>query len=70
MAWNLDLACLLMPKHVDKYVAWFFLDKFSIFNSPSIASSHETLFMLSSCYPERLGLNKALIFTLPVSKFI
>ena len=55
LAWNLELACSLMPSHVDKYVAWFYLDRFSIFNSPSMANTRETLFMLSSCYPERLG---------------
>lgn len=55
LAWNLDLACSLMGPNVDKYVIWINLDNFSIFNSPSMSSSTETIFALTKAYPERLG---------------
>lgn len=55
LAWNLDLACSLMNSNVDKYVIWINLDTFSIFNSPSMSNSTETLYALTKAYPERLG---------------
>jgi len=55
LAWNLEFAIRLMPKNVDKYVIFIHLSKFSIFNSPAIKVSIETMQMLSTAYPERLG---------------
>lgn len=55
LAWNLELAIHTMPDHVDKYVVFMHLGNFSIFNSPPLQTTKETILMLTSCYPERLG---------------
>lgn len=55
LAWNLELAIHTMPDHVDKYVVFMHLKNFSIFNSPPLQTTKETILMLTSCYPERLG---------------
>lgn len=55
LAWNLDFACELMPSNIDKYVVVLNLKNFSLFNSPSIKSCTETIFMLCNGFPERLG---------------
>lgn len=55
LAWNLEQAIALMPKHVDKYLIFMHLNKFSIFNCPPMRVTAETISMLCSTYPERLG---------------
>lgn len=55
LAWNLEYACKMMPKTVDKYLIFMHLEVFSLFNCPSISVVKETIFMLCSGYPERLG---------------
>ena len=44
-----------MPSKVDKYVIFMHLENFSLFNSPNMAVTKETIYMLCQSYPERLG---------------
>ena len=62
LAWNLDLACSVMGPRVDKYVIWINLDTFSIFNSPSMSSSTETLYAL------RKRIQKGLVILLCINQ--
>ena len=55
LAWNLDYACRLMTPVTDKYVVFMHLEVFSIFNCPNMTAIKETIFMLCSGFPERLG---------------
>jgi hypothetical protein len=55
LAWNLEFATKLMPAHIDKYLVFMHLKKFSLFNSPPFSSTKETIHMLCNCFPERLG---------------
>jgi hypothetical protein len=55
LAWNLEMAIHTMPQSVDKYVIFMHLKNFSIFNSPPAQTTKETLLMLTTCFPERLG---------------
>jgi hypothetical protein len=57
LAWNLEYAIKAMKSknETDKYLVFMHLNNFSFFNMPSIATTRETIHMLCSCYPERLG---------------
>lgn len=55
LSWNLEYACRMMPLTVDKYVVFMNLEMFSIFATPSMAATKESIFMLCSAFPERLG---------------
>mmetsp|Transcript_18765 Transcript_18765/g.27126 ORF Transcript_18765/g.27126 Transcript_18765/m.27126 type:complete len:288 (+) Transcript_18765:34-897(+) len=55
LSWNMEFAIRQMPSHVDKYCVFMHMDGFSIFNSPGIAEIKETLHIVCTCYPERLG---------------
>jgi hypothetical protein len=56
LAWNLDTACRMMdPTRTDKYVVFMNLEIFSMFNCPPMKATKETIFMLCSGFPERLG---------------
>ena len=55
VAFSLDQAVDIMPPTVDKYLVFFNLKNFSLFNCPPVKSCSETVFMLSNGYPERLG---------------
>lgn len=55
LAWNLESAIRLMPSKVDKYVVFMHLEHFSLFNSPNMKATKETIFMLCQSFPERLG---------------
>ena len=47
-----DILCIL---HLNRYLIFINLEKFSLFNNPTMASSRETIKMLCECFPERLG---------------
>ena len=56
LAWSLEFAIRLMPPAVsDKYVVFMHLNSFSIFNCPPLKATRETISILCSCFPERLG---------------
>ena len=55
LAWNLEMAIHTLPPHVDKYVVFMHLENFSVLNSPPYHTTKETILMLTTCYPERLG---------------
>ena len=57
LAWNLEFATMLMPEDssVEKYTVFMNLEKFSLFNMPSLAATQETIVMLTQTFPERLG---------------
>eukprot|EP01039_Chlorochromonas_danica_P006529 gene6529-7202_t len=55
LAWNLEFCTRLMPSTVDKYCAFVHLETFSFFAMPSMAASKETILMLGTTFPERLG---------------
>ena len=55
LAWNLEMAIHTLPPHVDKYVVFMHLENFSVLNSPPYQTTRETILMLTTCYPERLG---------------
>ena len=55
VAFSLDQAVDIMSPTVDKYLVFFNLKNFSLFNCPPVKSCSETVFMLSNGYPERLG---------------
>jgi hypothetical protein len=55
LAWNLETAIRIMPEKVDKYVVFMHLEHFSLFNSPNMKATKETIFMLCQSFPERLG---------------
>jgi hypothetical protein len=56
LSWLLETAILLSAaRSVDKYVIFMHLDSFSFFNCPPMKTTHETVMMLTSAYPERLG---------------
>ena len=55
LAWSLEFAIRDMPTHTDKYVIFMHLNRFSMFNSPPLKSTMETIQMLCYSYPERLG---------------
>jgi hypothetical protein len=55
LAWNLEYAIKRMPSHVDKYLVFMHLTNFSFFNTPPLSSTKETIHMVCSCFPERLG---------------
>jgi hypothetical protein len=60
LAWNLEFAFRVMKPCVDKYLVFMHMGTvekatFSIFNSPSLAVTRETIKILCNCYPERLG---------------
>ena len=67
MAWSLELATREMSLDCDKYVVYINLENFSIFNSPPITETVETIHMLCSCYPERMG---HIVFYQPPLMFI
>jgi len=56
LAWSLEFAIRLMPPAIsDKYVVFMHLNNFSIFNCPPLKATRETISILCSCFPERLG---------------
>jgi hypothetical protein len=55
LAWYLEYACRLMPAGRDKYVIFMHLENFSFFNCPPMKSIMETIFMVCTAFPERLG---------------
>eukprot|EP01038_Epipyxis_sp_PR26KG_P012344 gene12344-16555_t len=55
LGWNLELAVQMMSSSIDKYLVFIHLNNFSLFNSPPLKSTTETINMLCNCYPERLG---------------
>jgi len=56
LSWNLEHAIEhFMTGHVDQYLIFIHLENWSWFNMPPMSSSMETIHMLCSCYPERLG---------------
>ena len=55
LAWNLEMAIHTLPPHVDKYVVFMHLENFSVLNCPPYQTTRETILMLTTCYPERLG---------------
>lgn len=56
LAWNLEFATrLCKPQVVDKYLVFIHLNNFTLFNSPPLSSTRETIHMLCNCFPERLG---------------
>jgi hypothetical protein len=55
LAWNLEYAIKRMPPHVDKYLVFMHLTNFSFFNTPPLSATKETIHMVCSCFPERLG---------------
>jgi hypothetical protein len=55
LAWNLEYAIKRMPPNIDKYLVFMHLTNFSFFNTPPLSSTKETIHMVCSCFPERLG---------------
>jgi hypothetical protein len=55
LAWNLESAIALLEPTTDKYVVFIHLSNISIFNVPPMHVIRETILMLCTCYPERLG---------------
>lgn len=56
LAFNLELSTRLMKSEVsDKYIIFMHLNGFSIFTAPSFSETVETIHMLTTCFPERLG---------------
>jgi hypothetical protein len=55
LAWNLEFATKTMPPNTDKYLIFIHLENFSFFNIPPFSESRETLHMLTTTFPERLG---------------
>ncbi|RYH02928.1 hypothetical protein EON65_47550 [archaeon] len=55
LAFNLEFAIKTMTPDVDKYLVFMHLENFSFFNMPPFASTRETIQMMCTCFPERLG---------------
>eukprot|EP01031_Cornospumella_fuschlensis_P028991 gene28991-34991_t len=55
LAFNLEFAIKTMTPEVDKYLVFMHLENFSFFNIPPFASTRETIQMMCTCFPERLG---------------
>lgn len=58
LAWNLEhVVKYIMPKPevTDKYLVFIHLESFSLFCMPTLNETKETIAMLNSYYPERLG---------------
>lgn len=55
LGWILNFACREMPQHVDKYHIFMHLESFSFFNIPPLSATTETISMLCTTFPERLG---------------
>ena len=55
LSWQLEVATRLLPPGIDKYVIFNHLEGFSLFTCPSMKTTKETVLMLTTCYPERLG---------------
>lgn len=55
LAFNLEFAIKTMPLEVDKYLVFMHLENFSFFNIPPFAATRETIQMMCTCFPERLG---------------
>lgn len=61
LAWNLEFLIREMDvdantdKFVDKYLIFMHLENFSFLNMPPFKATRETITMLTTCYPERLG---------------
>jgi hypothetical protein len=55
LSWSLNLAVREMPTHVDKYVVFMNLERFSFLTCPGLSATKETIHMLCNCFPERLG---------------
>ena len=55
LAWNMDSLAADMHNGVEKYCILIHLWDFSLFNCPPMTSTRETLQMLTTCYPERMG---------------
>jgi hypothetical protein len=56
LAWNLEFASSLLNEDVsDKYLIFCHLTDFSLWTAPAFAETLETIKMLTTCFPERLG---------------
>lgn len=55
LAWNMEFAIMNLPPNVDKYLVFVNLSNWSFFNQPPFSAARETMQMLATCYPERLG---------------
>mmetsp|Transcript_15639 Transcript_15639/g.26066 ORF Transcript_15639/g.26066 Transcript_15639/m.26066 type:complete len:281 (-) Transcript_15639:801-1643(-) len=55
LSWYLEYSIRQMPPNIDKYCVFMHMEGFSLFNAPSFAETRETIQMLCTCYPERLG---------------
>jgi len=55
LAFNMERASRLLKNGVNRWVVFISLEDFSLFGSPSIATTKETIDILTCQYPERLG---------------
>lgn len=56
LAWNLEFASSLLNESIsDKYIIFCNVMDFSVWSAPSFSETLETIQMLTTCFPERLG---------------